>query len=621
MTETQTMIEAALRHQRSGEHREAAMFYRELLRTEPENAEIHNNLGIASRALGQLEFAINCYRRAVQLRPDFAAAYNNLGNALWEQGTLEAALVSLSQAVRLQPRTDTTWCTIGLILRQLGQFEEAVKAFRQAIALNPSFAEAHNGLGTVLQDQGHIPRAVESYAAAIKLKGDFASAHVNLGNALSALHRFDESCLHYRRALEITPDYNTATNNLLMVMQYAPDFDANELFAAHCRWGEELERKVTESHQFQNPLVEERPLRVGYVSPDFRRHAVASFIEPILSSHDPASIETFCYAEVDRPDDVTMRLQASVANWRSTVGVSDMEVVKMIHRDRIDILVDLAGHTSGNRLGVFARKAAPIQASYLGYGNTTGLSNVDYWLTDEIANPPGEQNYYTEELIRLKRGFLCFASPSAPPVGPLLAIERGYLTFGSFNRRIKINSEVVRLWSRILRALPTARLLLKDRAFADEEMRSLTLRDFSENGVEPQRIDLLPRSASAQEHLQLYNRVDIALDPFPYNGSTTTCEALWMGVPVLTLRGNCYVSRMTSSLLTRVGLPEFITESADEYVSRAVQLAGQTEQLNRLRAELRPRMSTSPLCDATGYTRELESVYRTMWQRWCTAAR
>ena len=356
-------------------------------------------------------------------------------------------------------------------------------------------------------------------------------------------------------------------------------------------------------------------------SPDFCTHSVAFFIDPILAHHDRRHIEVTCYADVAVPDTTTTRLRTLADSWRNTCRLTDAQVAEMVRADGIDILVDLAGHTADNRLLVFARKPAPVQVTYLGYPNTTGLQTVDYRLTDAWADAEELPNGYTEELVRLPHGFLRYAPPKeAPPVGRLPARETDYVTFGSFNNLPKVNPGVVARWSEILLAVPNSRLLLKTKSFNDEATQERYFGLFAQNGVGREHLDFIGHTPSSREHLALYNQVDIGLDPFPYNGTTTTCEALWMGVPVITLAGEVHAGRVGVSLLSSVGLTELIADTADQYISLAVELAGNVNRLSSLRANLRGRVAASPLCDGQTFTHALEAAYRSMWRRWCKHA-
>ena len=405
-----------------------------------------------------------------------------------------------------------------------------------------------------------------------------------------------------------------------MLPLYRPEIAADEVFRRHQARGARFANAATSDSSFPHDRNPQRPLRIGYVSPDFRVHPVGFFMESILRRHDRGQFSVTCYAEHAQDDRMTERLRPLVDRWRTTHRRSDEEVCRMIREDAIDILIDLAGHTSGNRLPVFARRPAPVQMTYLGYGTTTGLTTMDYRLTDAVANPPGETGRHTEELLRIPTGMLCFTPPAdAPGVSMPPALQTGQITFGSFNNLSKLSEPTLDLWADLLRAIPNARLLLKNRSFADGTVRARFADNFAARNVATSRIELIGPTASITEHLSLYGRVDLALDPFPYNGATTTCESLWMGVPVITLRGSAFVGRMTASLLTTIGLNEFIAETAEQYIEIACRWANDVQKLSELRGNLRTILGRSPLCDEPAYVCQLEHIYQTEWQRWCAA--
>ncbi|MFQ5545679.1 MAG: FkbM family methyltransferase, partial [Acidiferrobacterales bacterium] len=458
------------------------------------------------------------------------------------------------------------------------------------------------------------------YQQALTLKPDFAEAHNNLGNALKEQGKLTEAIAAYRQALALKPDFTDAHSNLLLCLHYGADTEPAAVFIEHQRWAEQHALSLADTiDPHANDPTPNRRLRIGYLSPDFRTHSVAYFVEPLLAAHDRAGFEVICYANVVRPDSLTKRLQSLVHKWRNIVPLSDAEVADLVREDGVDILVDLAGHTGKNRLLVFARKPAPVQVSYLGYPNTTALATMDYRLTDAWADPPGHmENSYTEELVRLPHGFLCYRPPQdSPEVAELPALSAGHITFASFNNASKVNANVIGLWSKILRALPDARLIMKARPLGDVGTRQRFEELFEQNGVSTGRVELLGWASSTAEHLELYNRVDIGLDPFPYNGTTTTCEALWMGVPVIVLAGTTHAARVGVSLLSSVGLPELIADTPEAYVALAISLAGDLDRLQQLRAELRAKVARSPVTDETRFTRALEGVYRNVWHGWC----
>jgi predicted O-linked N-acetylglucosamine transferase (SPINDLY family) len=420
--------------------------------------------------------------------------------------------------------------------------------------------------------------------------------------------------------VHLKPDYPDAHTNLLFSTNYHRELSARAIFEQHRAWGETHGRTRAGLPPAPNSREPQRRLRVGYVSPDLRGHSVAYFIEPILAQHDRAHYETYCYAEIPKAkqDSTTERFKALSGHWVDTCGLSDRALAERVRADGIDILVDLAGHTANNRLRAFAYQPAPVQITYLGYANTTGMPAMHFRLTDQWADPPGQERFYTEELIRLPRGFLCYAPPQdAPAVSPLPAREAGYVTFGSFNVLSKISPQVVALWADILGALPNARLLLKNRAMTDADTREDYYRQFAEHGIARERLEMIGWTVSRQEHLALYSRIDIALDTFPYHGTTTTCEALWMGAPVITLEGDRHAARVGVSLLSRLGLHELIAHEESEYMDKAITFAADLDRLAALRAGLRARMLGSGLCDGAAFTRELEEVYRKLWRRWC----
>lgn len=625
---------------------------------QPGYAEAHNNLGTALNDQGRLEEAAAAHRRALELKPDYAQAHYNLGNALRVQGKLEEAAAAYCAALALRPDDVQAYGNLGRALRDLGKLDEAAAACRKAVALRPNVAETHNNLGTLLWDQGEIEEAVASYRAALALKPDYAHAHSNLGNALrvqgkleetvAAYHaalalqpdiaevhsnlgialrdqgRLDESVAACRRALELQPDFAAAHSNLLFTMNYDAHCTAEEIFAESRAWdARHAAPRATRIRPLHNPPDPERRLRVGYVSPDLRTHSVSYFAEPLLANHDSNHVEVFCYAEVARPDETTLRFQALADGWRSTVGLTDAEVAARIRADSIDILVDLAGHTGNNRLLAFAERPAPVQVSWLGYPNTTGMTEMDYRLTDAIADPEGAADArHSETLLRLPDGFLCFQAPTlvpteSPDVAPVPAIASGHVTFGSFNNLPKTGPQVVEVWAQVLRDVPGSRLLMKSGQLRDENQCEKFRETFAAFGIAGERIEFMPKIPALSDHLAAYGRVDIALDPFPYNGTTTTCEAAWMGVPTIALRGARHAARVGASILTQLGLTELIAETTESYVEIAASLARDLDRLANLRSDLRPRLQASPLCDAQGFCRNMERAYRDMWRRWC----
>jgi protein O-GlcNAc transferase len=577
----------------------------------------HLARGAALRAEGRPEEAIAAFQAAIELNPELAEAHHQLGNVLKGLRRYPEAAASLRIAARLAPADAVIWLNLGVASLELHRLDEAVTCFRRAIRLEPARPEAHNILGHALLTQGRCTPARRCLEEALRLRPGYPAAHDNLGRVLKAQGRAAEAIAQHRAALAGSPRPETHSN-LLYSLNFPAGLSRQEIADEHRRWAALHAAPLA---ALAPPAAPEpgasRRLRLGYVSPDFVHHAVSYFFEPVLASRDAAGFEVFCYSDAPVADEVTQRLRSQADQWRDIAGLSDERVAALIRADRIDILVDLAGHTARNRLLVFARRPAPVQATWLGYPNTTGLPEIDFRVTEAVSDPLGlTEAWHTEELVRLDGPFSCYAPPAeSPPVGPLPALAAGHVTFGCFNNLAKLTPPTVALWAEVLREMPQARLMLKSRGLADLETAAGLRDEFAGQGVDPARLELSGAELSVARHLGLYHQVDVALDTFPYNGTTTTCEALWMGVPVVTLAGDAHVSRVGASLLTHLNLPEGIANTPGEYVDRCRSLAGDLPLLAALRAGLRDRMRASPLCDGPGFTRKLEDAFRTMWRK------
>ncbi len=632
---------------------QAITFYEKAKQLKPEIAEIHLNLGTAFKKQGHLEQAIDSYRNALELKPDLIHAWKHLGRALRDLGQLNEAIASYQKALELNPEDGETHYHMGNAFRAHNRLDRAISCFKKALQLAPNQALVHNNLGIVLCEQneleqaiwhlqkatridpenfnywnnlgaalhkfGRLEQAVTSYETCLQLKPDDAEAYNNLAVAYKDRGKIQDAIAAHFKALTLKPTYSVTRSNILLAMNYHTEYPAERIFRESKKWWQQHGAGVAGAISHINEPDAARRLKVGYVSADFRQHSVSFFFLPLLAAHDRDQVEVYCYSGVKSPDQMTDRIRQLADHWCSMVGLSDEAVAERIYADGMDILVDLAGHTAGHRLLVFARKPAPVQVSWLGYPNTTGLATMDYRFTDAQADPEGEADrYHSETLVRLPQGFLCYRPPEvAPQVGRLPAATLGRMTFGSFNTLPKINAEVIGLWSQILHQVPASQLLLKCKQLADEPTRQDYVAQFVRHGVSADRIVMLPQTPGLREHLEIYNRVDIALDPFPYNGTTTTCEALWMGVPVVVLRGYRHAGRVGVSLLTGVGLEELIADSEADYVARAVDLAQDPQRLVKLRSRLRGQMQSSPLCDANTFARQIEKSFRKMWHKWC----
>jgi protein O-GlcNAc transferase len=612
--------------QDTGQIDEAVGYYRKVIELDPGFAGAYYNLGVILQEKRQFDEAIMNYLQVMKLNPNDADTLNNLGIIMEERGLSDIAEGFYRKAIERNPDFAVAYNNLGDILQKIGKPDDAVPYYKKAIQLNPALSGAYNKLGFISQEKGQLDEALQYYQKAIQLDSNSADAYVNLGTVFQEKGQLDEALQYYQKAIQLDSNSTTAYENLryvfqarLMMINYDPDYTAQEIFSEHVRFAKQYAEPLYPAHlTYANDTSRTRRLRIGYVSPDFRRHPVASFIEPVLPAHNREGVEIFCYSDAEDPDEVTERIRGYADQWRSIVGMSDETVAKMIRKDAIDILVDLAGHTDANRMLLFASKPSPVQVTWIGYPATTGIPTIDYKIVDAYTDPPGmTEQFYTEKLVRMPESFLCYLPDSkSPEVGELPALSSGHITFGSFNNFVKVSTKVIALWTAILRALPDCRLILKSKSFLDETTSQSAMNMFTREGIDPERIILEPFQ-QAPSYLESYNSVDIGLDTFPWNGITTTCDALWMGVPVITLAGSACASRAGVSLLSNVGIPELVAKSPDDYIAIAVKLAQNKNTLQSYREHLREMMTHSPLCDAKRFTTNLELCYRRMWETWC----
>ncbi|HEV8518186.1 MAG TPA: tetratricopeptide repeat protein [Burkholderiales bacterium] len=595
---------------------EAIASHRKALSFKPDFTEAHNNLGVALKAQAKLDEAIACFLNALSFKPDFYEAHNNLGVALKAQAKPDDAIASFRRALALAPDYADAHYNLANALRDQGKLDEAIASYHTALSFKPDFAEAHYNLGNVLQKQGKPDEAIASLRKALSCEPDFVDAHTNLANALQDRGKLNEAVASYRKALALKPDDAAAYSNLLFAMQICATASSAELLAEHERFAARFEAPLRARWPLhRNVRAPERRLKVGYVSPDFRRHPVAYFIEPVLASHDRNRTEIFCYYNHAQRDEFTDRIIGCADHWLDCTKMTDEQLAARIRSDGIDILVDLAGHTAHNRLLTFARKPAPIQITYLGYRGSSGLAAVDYRLTDPCVDPEGSAAPYTEQLLRLPHSQWCYRpGHDMPGVSPLPARHNGYITFGSFNNFNKIDTPCIELWAQLLRAVPDARLMTV--TVPEGESRQQLVQQFAERGVPAQRLELRGK-LGASEFYRMLQQVDLTLDPVSVNGATTTCESLWLGAPVLSLVGARPVARAGLSILNAAGIPEFAAATPQQFIGIAVSLAGNLPRLAAIRARLRAQMAGSPLMDGAKFTRELEKLYREIWTVWC----
>ncbi|MGE5623066.1 MAG: tetratricopeptide repeat protein [Bacillota bacterium] len=628
-------------------HAEAAATLRKAVELQPGFAPAWLNLGVAEKTLGNMEAAETCYRRAVELAPGAADAWKNIsilleeqkrwqeadeaadralaiapenpailgqkGNVLSGQMRCQEAIAYFERAIALDPASARLHSNLGLAHFHLGRHEQAMQCYRTALEIDPLHAMTWNNLGGIHEKNKELPEAIAAYQKALECEPGFAQAYNNLGYCLMSLVKLDEALQMFEKCIGMKPDYGAARSNLLFCLNYHPELSPEEVYAWYRRFGEEAERSVADkvlSHEGWN-WDGQRRLRIGYLSPDFKGHACRYFMEPLFREHDHSQFELFAYSNVQQPDTHTERLKTYFDHWRDIVALSDDQAAAQIAADRIDILVDLAGHTAGNRLMVCARKPAPIQMTHMGYGYTTGLKAIDYFLCDEQFVPPGSEHLFSETPWRLPVASCYQPDQNTPQVTALPALANGYVTFGSLARTVRLNERVIAAWSGILKRVPGSKLRLNQAPFQDARTRELFWERFAQNGIGRERVIL----EYSTPHWPAYQQMDIALDPFPHNGGTTTMEALWMGVPVLSKRDRPPVGRLGAYMLHAMGMDDWLVDSDDAYIEEAVRRAGDIQGLAGLRAGLRRRMECSPLVQAATYTRSLEQAYRQMVMR------
>jgi len=625
----------------------AGHYFRLAIKARPDFAAPRNNLGNIHRAADELEEAALCYRDALGCDSDYVEALTNLGAVLNSKGDNLAAEEYCRKAIELAPEFAGAHCNLGNVLLALERGGEAIAAYREALRLQPDLLEALVNLALVLEDGSYLIGTIDYYEKQLLRQPSNHLPHVRIAQAFHVLHRWDDARERLERALELNSEAPDAlyvlgvhyihvgdaraaidclrralaggTNSLAQTgiafdSLYLEDCSGEEIRAKYCHWAKQYLIRpglVSPSRDRSHAKV-----RIGYVSRDFARHSVAFFLEPILKHHDQSRFEVFCYSTLIRGDDFTDRFRALASTWRDISTLPEKQVVALIKEDQIDILVDLAGHTSGNRLDVFACKPAPVQVTYLGHPTTTGLDAIDYKFGDVVTDPHElTADHYVERIWQLPGCFLTYQPPAnAPAVMLPPVIAKGHITFGSFNIAAKINDGVIEVWAAILAAIPTSRLLLKSYAFASSHGRARIIDGFAHHAITPDRLELIDWRADLQSHLEMYSDLDIALDPFPYNGTTTSCEALWMGVPVICLEGNRHSARVGASLLVALGLQDLLAHDSAEYVRIAVELAGDPERMRALRTGMRDRMCASALLDHAGFTDRLEEAYRQMWR-------
>jgi predicted O-linked N-acetylglucosamine transferase (SPINDLY family) len=648
----EAMVDLGNVYRAEGETNRALQYYQNALGVSPDSAAAHRNIGYVQLEIGNQEQglehlknaltlepdvlqdqftlaealatsgahaeAIPHYSKALEIKPDLAVAHNHLAFSLSACGSHDAAVKHYRKAIELDPKDYVARNDFGLLLHKFNRREAAAQQFEKTIELNPDFSGGYLNLGNVQRDLQRFAEARRCYEKTLELGLDNPDAHNNLGTLLKDQGRVAEATIHVRRALELRPGFTEAHSNLLMNLQYMDDVTVDALYHAHVDWvSRQIGKGVRPVSDHRNSRYPDRALRIGYLSPDFCTHPVGLFITPVLESHDRSRVHVICYDDLYQGDSVTERLRSVADEWRPIAGLGDDRIAETIRSDEIDILVDLTGHTANNRMRLFAHKPAPVQATWIGYLHSTGLPQMDYLIADAVTVPEDTRQRFSETVVRLPQCFLCYGQPeNRPEPLPPPAVANGYVTFGCYNNLAKVSDGTLKLWKRILEHTVNSRLLLKNSVFNDGECRDEYMQKLTALGFENTRL-MLEGSSTHGEYFSSYGQIDIALDPSPFSGGTVSADALWMGVPVVTLAGDRMASRTSASILKCLGLDFLVTHDRDAYVNAALSLAEDQAELATLRDGIRRRFCQTALGEPALFTANLETVYRRMWHQWC----
>jgi len=609
----------ALQHLKSGRLQDAEHLYLQILQVDPNHPVALHFLGLIAFQTQRNAAAIDLITKAISITPDYAEAHSNLGMVFHKLGRLDDAEKCFHKALTLKPDLVVAYNNLGNIFQEQGRLDEAVASFHKALALNPNYAEAYNNLGNTVKGLGKFDEAVDLITNALTLNPRYAEAHNNLGMALIALGQQEETLACYQQALAIAPDFTKAYSNFLLALNYQPKITAQNIYQEHEKWGLHNKALLGEPcFDHNNNRNPNKRLRIGLVSGDLCRHPVGIFLLGLLENRNSDETEFFCYSDSAQDDDLSDRLKQLSAGWLKCMGTTDESLAQHIYADQIDILFDLAGHTGKNRMFMFAKKPAPVQVTWAGYVGTTGLKTMDYLLSDVHYTPTQDSPDYFEKIINMPDAYVCYSPPTdIHDVASLPCHENGGITFGSLNNVSKINEDVLSTWTDILKAVPNSKLFLKYKGMDCASNVERITAHFNKRGIDASRL-IVEGGSPQQDFIASYNKVDIALDTFPYSGGLTTLEALWMGTPVITVPGVTFASRHSLSYLSVLGHTEWVAKDTKGYIKLAVDLAGNIPHLTHVSSELREKMRQSPICDCPKFAKNFTLEMQKIWLSWCS---
>lgn len=621
MNEIDRLFYSASEFFTAGKLDEAFSCYTKIISKDAQNLRALHALGVVSFQSQNIPSAISYLQKLLGIQPEFQRAWISLAMIQKSLGLLNAARLSYLFAEKINPDSIELLLGLGALYHEINMFQESNLYLMRLLAIDSNNYHAYYELGVCYGKQQKYSEALQYFDKALKLNPAFPEVYVKRSTIFFSCGDIPKANRDLKNAIRIKPDSTIARSLLSFSLHYEPGTAPSAVFAVSCAWAKVAKSKINRKiDSYSNSSEFDRPLRIGFVSPDLRRHPVGFFVQSFMLLYDSEQFKVFCYSDVCCEDEISRTLIDAVEGWRRVKGVSDDKLSELILQDRIDILVDLAGHTKDNRLNVFIIKPAPVQATWAGYVGTTGLDTIDYLISDRFQSPDGAEKNTAEQIVRMPDGYVCFMPPEdAPEVGALPALTNGYITFGCFNNVAKLSESAVLLWSKVLKLLPSSKLFIKNPSFGEQEVVNRYIGLFESQGIAVSRILVEGRSAP-DEMLARYSQIDIQLDTIPYSGGLTTLESLWMGVPVITLPGLLFSSRHSFSHLMNAGLPEFVATSEDDYVTIACNLASNIEKLSELRQSLRGKMATSPVCDGFTFTANLQNAFRQMWYRWCQSA-
>jgi len=598
----------------SEELQKAISCFQKAIHIQPNYADAHNNLGLAFIKLREYQKAISCFQKAIQLNPNHASAHTNLGIVLKELGEYQKAISCYEKAIQINSNYAEAHNNLGVVLKELGKYQKAINCYEKAIQINPNNADIHYNLGIVFVELGEYQKAINCYEKVIQINSNYAEAYLNLGNILSVLGKYDEATETYHQVIKIKSDYAKAYSNLLFNLNYKIDWDP-DLFLSEARKFRincGSKKKLSFKYQYEkNPTK----LKIGCVSADFGDHPGGYFSLSTLKELQKKNFELIAYETSNRKDEFSPYFKPLFSKWHLIEKKKDNEVVEQIIKDGIHILIDLQGHSAKNRLPIFIYKPAPVQVSWLGQAST-GIPEIDYLIGSPHITPKEEENHFIEKIWRLPEITVCFTPPDFEvQITSLPAVNNNFITFGSFNKLSKMNDEVIALWSKILLSIPNSKLLIKSANLDHQQIIESTFERFNKCKIEKKRLILQGKLPTRKEVLEVYNKIDIALDPFPFQGNTTTCEAVWMGVPVITLKGNRYIFHFGESINANLNMHDWIAEDSKEYVSKAIKFSSDINQLSKIRMNLRKIALQSPVFDAQRFSDHFSKMLWNMWKK------